>query len=128
MLNFIQSITTGISAILDPVGTISADVINRVFTLLVSSLPDGGQLPQGVHDGAIYFGNALSKLNFIMPVDILISCLVIILTLKITLFGFHIFMWVINWFRGVATAPYDGGMLPDEGYATVAQRTAKFWG
>lgn len=113
LLNFIQSVSSGIGNILNndliASGAISS-TIYEVFAFATQKLPDGGGLPDGVHEGAIYFGNTLAKVNFILPVDVLVSCLVIILSLKITLFGFHIIMWVLNFIRGIATPRFDGNM------------------
>jgi len=119
MLEFISTVTGFV------VSNIS-ELVTFFLTQIINILPDGGGLPQGVHDGAIYFGNALSKLNFMLPVDTLVSCLVIIITLKITLYGFHIAIWVLNWFRGISTARFDGGMLPD--YGSGAKQSSRFMG
>lgn len=115
LLNFIQTVSAGMGNIMSNTllagGTVSS-TIYEVFAFATQKLPDGGQLPDGVHQAAIYFGNTLAKVNFIVPVDVLVSCLVIILSLKITLFGFHIVMWILNFIRGIATPRYDGYMTP----------------
>lgn len=116
MLNFIQSVSSNVAAIFghDVVGAFSiGSTINEVITFAVQKLPDGGRLPDGVHEAAIYFGNTLGKVNFILPVDVLVSCLVIILSLKITMFGFHILMWIYSLIRGFAIPRFDGGILPE---------------
>jgi len=109
-------------------GLTPVDAMNGLLVNIFQRLPDGGGLPTGVHEGAIYFGNTLAKLNFMLPVDVLMSCLIIIFSLKILLFGFHLVMFVVNLIRGIPTSRFDGTTLPDAGYATVGERTAKFWG
>lgn len=116
MLTFIQNISSGLSNIFSNDFTAGITVSN-IFGSLISRMPDGGTLPDGVHEAAIYFGNTLAKVNFILPVDVLIACLAVILSLKITLFGFHVALWIANFIRGIATAPYDGTMLPDNSYS-----------
>lgn len=118
MLGFIQNITGAALGLISPLSTVGNDVVaavaNKGYGVILDlfrKLPDGGGLPQGVHDGAIYFGNALGKINFMVPTDILVSCLVLILTLKITLWGFHIGVWIYNSLRGIATGRYDGRMV-----------------
>jgi len=128
MLQLIQAVSQGFSGFFGTALTGTTDTLSAMLLSLIGLLPNGGALPQGVHDAAIYFGNSLGKVDFILPVDVMVSCLMVAVSLKLILYGFHLTMWVVNLIRGVATQRFDGGMLPDEGYATVAQRTAKFWG
>jgi len=105
MLNFIQYVGSSVAAIFghDAVAGFSiGSTINEIITFAVQKLPDGGRLPDGVHEAAIYFGNDLGKVNFIVPVDVLVSCLVIIISLKITMYGFHVVMWIYSLVRGFA--------------------------
>jgi len=129
MLNFIQTISSNVAAIFghDVVGAFAiGSTINEVITFAVQKLPDGGHLPDGVHEAAIYFGNTLGKVNFILPVDVLVSCLVIILSLKITMFGFHILMWIYSLLRGFSMPKFDGGMTID--YGSGAKQSGRFMG
>lgn len=128
MLNFVQGVASNVAAIFghDVVAGFSIGAtMNEVITFAVQKLPDGGRLPDGVHEAAIYFGNTLGKVNFILPVDVLVSCLVIILSLKITMFGFHILMWIYSLLRGFSMPKFDGGILPDN-YISGARQSERF--
>lgn len=128
MMNVIDFANQAFFALIGGGTGLVSTLVYNVFATLISYLPDGGNLPQGVHTAAIYFGNALSKVSFIVPTDTLMTCLIIILTLKVSLWAFHVFRMFINWVRGIPTGRYDGYMLPDEGPPpmTVSQRTAWF--
>jgi len=113
MLGFINFVTSSFSGLLNfssPVSLVSTGISDGL-QLLISKLPDGGHLPDGVHSAAIYFGSALGKVNFILPTDILVSCLVIILGLRMLLFGFHILLYFVNFIRGIPTSRYRGDMV-----------------
>lgn len=129
MLAFIQTILNGTSSLLGftagPVLQALSDTVLQMLVALFSSLPDGGALPSQMHDAAIYFGNALVKLNFMLPVDVLISCLVIILSLKMSLFGFHIAKWILGFIRGVYVPRFDGYMNVGGETAYSASREAR---
>lgn len=130
MLNFIQSVSSNVAAIFghDVVGVAGIfSTTNEILTFAVQKLPDGGRLPDGVHEAAIYFGNTLGKVNFILPVDVLVSCLVIIISLKITMFGFHVLMWIYSLIRGFSISKFDGAMVPG-GYVSGADQSRRFMG
>jgi len=110
MLNFITAIAGGFADIIGAIVNTIALAVNAAISGIIQKLPDGGGLPQGVHDAAIYFGNALGKVSFFFPTDVLIYCLALILTLKITLYGFHFLLWIVNLIRGVSTPRYNGYM------------------
>jgi len=87
---------------------------------LMSGLPPGGTFPAVYHNSAVYFGNALQSVAFIMPVEAIITCLTLALTVKMTLWGFHVARWVANFVRGIPTSNYNGYMLPDESPRSAA--------
>lgn len=115
----------GSSSLLGSVFGLTTDAIWNIFKFLIEFLPDAAGFPTGVHTAAVYFGAMLSKVSFIFPVDTLFTCLVLILTLKIGLYAFHIMLLIVNWIRGVPTQRYDGAMLWDGG---PSARQERFWG
>lgn len=72
-----------------------------VWAQIFYFLPDGGNLPPAMHAAAIYFGNALQTVSFVLPVASLIDCLAIIFTIKLALWIFHISRVIISFVRGV---------------------------
>lgn len=96
-------------------GWTPAQIISGTIESLIRRLPDGGNFPQGVHDAAIYFGNRLNLIDFILPVDVLLGCMLLIFSTKFILWAFHIVKWITNFVRGVPTERFDGGMLPEDG-------------
>jgi len=90
-----------------------AHVIAGIF----SFLPQGGTLPQVFHDAALYFGNMLATVNWILPVDALIYCLTFILWVKIVLWAFHIVRFFYGLVRGVSFSPFDSYSPPPRGNA-----------
>jgi len=72
-----------------------------VWAQIFYFLPDGGLLPPAFHASAVYFGNALQTVSWLVPTEALIYCLSTIFTIKITLWIFHISRVAISFVRGV---------------------------
>lgn len=62
--------------------------------------PDGGTFPQPVHDAAIYFGDALSKTEFMFPVDDFITVLLLSISVQFALSVYFFGMYLIRFIRG----------------------------
>jgi len=103
-------------------------VVTGGLVLILNRLPPGGGFPTQVHDAALYFGHALAYVNFILPVDALVWCISIVLLVKMTLWAFHIAMVVLNFLRGVPTAPYRWEAPGTDPYVSGAAQSARFWG
>jgi len=112
MMDFISAVTSGVGSILGVVGTGGFSIVYNMFLGLFSLLPDGGALPAEVHAGAIYFGNTLQKVGFLVPVEAMVSCLIIILTAKMATWAFHVIRVIFNFVRGVGTERFDGDISP----------------
>jgi len=114
-MNLLSIVGSFVGNLLGGAASVTADVLQSVLMGVLSGLPDGGGLPLAVHTAAIDFGNSLTKVNFILPVDTLMTCLVVIITLKMGLFGFHWTWLTINWVRGIPTGVFSSNWLPDDG-------------
>lgn len=55
--------------------TIFLTVLNYFIDVIVAFLPTWTLYPQGVLDGLTYIFGYLAKLNIIMPIDTLFSCI-----------------------------------------------------
>jgi len=85
----------------------ASGIVTGGLVLLLNRLPPGGNFPDQVHEAALYFGNALSFVNFILPVDALVWCISLVLLVKMTLWAFHIGRVVLNFLRGIPTNSYQ---------------------
>jgi len=74
---------------------------------IVWQLPNGGTMPEAWHESAMHLGDALNKVNFILPVPEMLGCVAFVFTLKLGIWSFHLVLYVINFIRGVPTAPLD---------------------
>lgn len=104
--------TAGASAIGNVLGSVAAHtVINLLYFF-----PDGGTMPTAFHDAAIYFGNALQTVAWLVPIPTLIYCMTFAFGVKLTLWSFHVVRVIVNFVRGVPTEPFD---MPSEYAPTV---------
>jgi len=127
-MGFIGALIGGIGSILGSaiVGVFGGEsAVTTILGFVASGLPDGGGLPNGVHQAALFFGATLSKVNFILPVDVLMSCLVIIMSLKITLYAVHIGLTIVRFIRGIPS-PAMFGWGPPGGSVDPSNRS--YWG
>ena len=76
--------------------------VSKLFYGLFDYLPDGGGFPSAFHDAALYFGDALATINFILPVSTLIYCISFILTVKFAIWAFHLIRVVFSAVRGIS--------------------------
>jgi len=97
-----DTIVSKVSSVGDVLQEAGAVVWKSIFYFL----PDGGTLPDVFHTSAQYFGNTLMTVNFILPVDTLIYCMSLVLSVKLALFGFHIIRVIVSFTRGVGVDRY----------------------
>jgi len=81
----------------------------QLFINVFGFLPDGGALPERVHIAAVYFGNALRSVNFMLPVVELINLMVITLMVVMTAFSYYVVKKIVNFVRGIQTGAPPGG-------------------
>lgn len=70
---------------------------------LILQLPAGGDFPAPVHSAAVYFGHSLASVNFIFPVDTLVTIMLIGYNMTIVLLVFYFIRFVFLTIRGVNT-------------------------
>ena len=78
---------------------ITTAFINLAFILIhliVSIFPLGGVLPPAIHSAATSLGGYLHILDPLVPISILLTCLSLIFSVEIALFGFKTLKWVIS--------------------------------
>lgn len=80
-----------------------AVAIYGIFKLM----PDGGGLPSQIHDAAIFFGNTLSSVSWMLPVSALIQCLSLIIAVKLLLWTFYLSKSVLAFVRGIPVEKYS---------------------
>jgi len=73
----------------------------KLLENIISLLPNGGTLPQPVHDAAIGLGSYLSTLSFVFPVYDLILIISVIVSLRLAYFALSIFRSIVSLVRGV---------------------------
>jgi len=100
----LAEIQVGISQALNAVITLAGQMYLNMFGFL----PDGGTLPSWVHSSAVYFGNALQGVAFALPVVALFQCIMLALTVSMTLFTYYIVKKMINFVRGISTERFNG--------------------
>jgi len=86
------------------VSFINPDFVAGLFNVL----PAGGTFPPPVHQAAVYFGTAAASVNFILPVDTLVTILWLSYNLILFMLVFYCLRWIVNLVRGVATPSFGG--------------------
>lgn len=92
-------LVTALAALLG-VATISPDFVAGLIT---SALPAGGGFPAPVHAGAVLFGRYMASMNFILPVDTLVSILFIAYNVIILGLVWYFIRYFAHLVRGVNT-------------------------
>jgi len=92
-----QVVGLSLLAALGVTGVLNPDSV----AFLINFLPDGQPLPAPVHTAAVYFGRTLSSVDFILPVDTLVTILVLSFNVTILLLCFWLLRWVVSLFRGI---------------------------
>jgi len=88
---------------------------------IAEQLPDGGNLPTSMHDGAIYLGSTLSKADVFFPTYDLLALMALTFKIVVTLWAFHIGMYLSNYLRGIPTSRFQMGGVPESGVLTKEQ-------
>jgi len=113
-----QEVWNGLGTQLQSVTGLLGSAAGLAWANILAFLPDGGLLPQEYHNAAIYFGNSLQKVSFIVPVDTLINCLTLIVAVKMSLWSFHILRVMISFVRGVPVERFSWNTVPDGPYTS----------
>lgn len=79
---------------------LSLSLFPDFFASLINLLPAGGTLPDPVHQGAIYFGQSLAAVDFMLPVRTLVMILQISYSILCTLLVLHLGWKIMSFFRG----------------------------
>jgi len=74
-----------------------------LISSVLSLLPSSSGFPPEVLESAMYIGGQAAKLNLFMPLATMATCLSIVFSVEIGLFGFKTVRWII------AHLPYVGG-------------------
>jgi len=102
----VTAIQNGANTLTGWLGTAYISIITGVINLF----PQGGTFPSSFHSSASYFGNALASVNFIVPVGTLMTCITLVLGVKLALYSLHFMYMLVNFVRGVPTSPMSGGV------------------
>lgn len=74
-------------------------LINLAYSIisgLIAILPSGSGFPAGFHTAVTAMGGYLHILDPLVPISTLLTCLTLIFTVEIALFGFKTFKWVFG--------------------------------
>jgi len=107
-IDFIEALAAGLGTVFggitEAVIDVSTGAFSGVLTVILYILPNGGTFPQEFHDAALYFGSSLATINWYIPIDAFITCLMTVLLVKVSLFLVHIIRTGINFVRGIETS------------------------
>jgi len=81
--------------------------IGAAFSSIFYFLPDGGNFPPQFHEAAVYMGNGLQSVAFLLPVEQMVYCLILALNVLAALWGFHVIRAAVNFVRGIQTDRMD---------------------
>lgn len=74
-------------------------LISQIYNLIqaiINIFPSGTGFPTAFHTAMSSLGDYLHLLDPIIPIDILLSCLLIIFGVEIALFGFKTLKWILS--------------------------------
>jgi len=75
-------------------------VLNEILNLLASILPSSSGLPSNVQTGITTFLNYLNGINYVFPVDSILTIMGLFITFEIALFLITLIRFVANMIRG----------------------------
>lgn len=101
--NVVQSLNNATNSLGGWLGGAIANILTGVINLL----PLGGTLPTNIHTAAISLGNDLASVNPFVPVDVLIYCLALVITVKMALWALHFVTATVYFVRGVPIQRYE---------------------
>ncbi len=81
-------------------------LLNTVYNFLswfIALFPTGTGFSTDIHNAVIALGGYLHILDPLVPINILLTCVSLIFTVEIALFGFKTFRWVFS------HVPFVGG-------------------
>lgn len=67
-----------------------------LVSLIIAIFPTGGTFPSAVHTATTALGGYLHILDPLVPISTLLSCLTLIFTVELAIFGFKTFKWVAS--------------------------------
>lgn len=72
------------------------NILAFILQLIISVFPNGGGLPQEVHNGAILVGGYFGTFDSLLPIATLLSVLTILIGVELLIWGFRTFKWLIS--------------------------------
>lgn len=78
-------------------------LIGQLLNLLAFLLPTWQIWPQTLTDGLTFFAQKLSLLNFILPMDTLMTALIFFISFEVAYFGAKIIIKILNYLRGTGS-------------------------
>lgn len=77
--------------------------IYSFLSFLIGLFPSGSGFPTAFHDATQALGGYLHILDPLVPINILLSCVLLIFGVEIALWGFKMFRWIFS------HVPFIGG-------------------
>jgi len=109
----LKNIFNALASILDFLQQIATTAWLGIFM----ALPSGGHFPPVTHSAAVYFGNALQSVAFMLPVDVMVWCLTFSLNVFMGLWAFHTVRSIVYFVRGINSERYNISDGPSYGGA-----------
>lgn len=79
------------------------NLIYNFLSFLISFFPAGSGFPASFHTATTALGGYLHILDPLVPINTMLTCLTLIFTVEIALFGFRTLKWVLSYI------PFIGG-------------------
>lgn len=74
-------------------------ILNTIYSFLsylISLFPTGTGFPSSFHTAVTALGGYLHILDPLVPISILLTCLTLIFTVEIAIFGFKTLRWILS--------------------------------
>jgi len=78
------------------IGDIFLNFVYVVVASLIGFLPQSQGFPETFHQAMLGIGGYFGMFSPLIPIDILLTCVTIIFTVEIAVFGFRTLKWVIS--------------------------------
>jgi len=94
------------SGLFDLLPSLAGGALTEFLVVLLQVFPNGGSLPTVFHTSAVFLGNSLSSVDFMIPVSTLMTCIFIVLSVKLSLWFFHLLRMGVHFIRGIGSPNY----------------------
>jgi len=81
--------------------TVFLNIIYQIINFFIGLLPTGVTFPADWVAGVYTIWSYINAFSFIVPVDILITCLGIAVTFHLFVFGWNFMHWIYGLIRGI---------------------------